>query len=241
KNIELATNKFQRHPYQPAYNYESGISKLTKFPIMGVLWYQGESDANNLELHEKEFAAFVNSWRGKWGFEFPLYYVQLSSINRPSWPYFRDSQRRLQETIPNIHMTISSDLGHPTDVHPKQKAEIGSRLAKLALKYTYHKNIVADGPLPQKAVRKEKVIAVEFKNAKRLQVKDNETLKGFELKTNRGEFLSVPAKIKGNKILINIPDNKTITEVVYGWKPFSEGNLINEENLPASTFKLEIQ
>ena len=241
KNLELATNKLQRHPYQPAYNYESGISKLIKFPIMGVLWYQGESDANNLELHEKEFTAFINSWRGKWEFEFPVYYVQLSSINRPSWPSFRDSQRRLQETIPNIHMAVSSDLGHPTDVHPKQKEEIGSRLANLALKYTYHKKVIADGPLPLTAVQRGNTIVIEFKNAKRLQIKNNEMLKGFQLKTNRGEFLSVPAEIKGTKIVLRIPDNKTFTEVVYGWKAFSEGNLVNEANLPASTFKLKIQ
>lgn len=241
KNLELAVNKNQRHPYQPAYNFESGISKLTKFPIMGVLWYQGESDANNPELHEKEFSAFINSWRGKWKHEFPLYYVQLSSINRPSWPYFRDSQRRLETAIPNIHMAVSSDLGDPTDVHPKQKAEISSRLAKLALKYTYERKVVADGPSPQRVAKAGNTISVVFKNAKKLKIKNGKDLKGFKLKTNLGQFITVPTEIKGNKVIMHIPNNKTFTEVVYGWEPFSEGNLINEENLPASTFKLEIQ
>lgn len=239
KNLDLAGNN-NRHPYQPAYNYESGISKLIQTPIMGLLWYQGESDANNLELHEREFALFIKSWRGKWQFEFPVYYVQLSSINRPSWPYFRDSQRRLQETIPNIHMAVSSDLGHATDVHPKQKSEIGSRLARLALKYTYRKNILADGPLPRKVTQAGSRITIDFKNAKKLQAKDNGSLKGLELKTDKGEFLSVPAVIKGSKILINIPNNKIVTEIVYGWEPFTHGNLVNEGNLPASTFKLNL-
>ena len=167
KNLELASDKNQRHPYEPAYNYESGISKLTNFPIKGVLWYQGESDANNLELHEKEFTLFVKSWREKWGINFPFYYVQLSSLNRPTWPDFRDAQNRMQKIIPNSGMAVSMDYGDSTDVHPIRKKEIGNRLALLALKNTYGKPVVANGPAPLNAVKSNDHIVISFTFAKK--------------------------------------------------------------------------
>src|SRR5690606_26684398 len=81
KNLENSSIPNQRHPYEPAYNFEAGIAKLVNFPISGLLWYQGESDANNTELFEKEFPIFVDSWRKQWKHNFPIYQVQLSSIN----------------------------------------------------------------------------------------------------------------------------------------------------------------
>ena len=128
-NIQEAESSLQRHPFEPAYLFETGVQPLTKFPIKGVIWYQGESNANNIELHEVLFPTMVNSWRNAWGYDFPFYYVQLSSLNRPSWSHFRDSQRRLAGKIPNSAMVVSSDLGHPTNVHPIQTRQIGERLA----------------------------------------------------------------------------------------------------------------
>ena len=94
-NVKKSTDKLQRHPYEPCYLYESGILPLQQFPIKGIIWYQGESNAHNREAHEKLFKLLVDSWRKNWeDNELPFYYVQLSSIDRPSWPWFRDSQRR---------------------------------------------------------------------------------------------------------------------------------------------------
>ena len=82
----------------------------------------------------------------------PFYYVQLSSLNRPSWPWFRDSQRRLMYEIPNTGMVVSSDCGDSIDVHPRNKRPIGERLARWALSDTYKYNLLPTGPLFKKAI-----------------------------------------------------------------------------------------
>ena len=120
-NIRKSTNKQQRHPYEPCYLYESGIQPLEKFPIRGIIWYQGESNAHNMEAHEKLFHLLTKNWRENWAEELPFYYVQLSSIDRPSWPWFRDSQRRMLQSIPNSGMAVSSAHGGSLDVHPRHK------------------------------------------------------------------------------------------------------------------------
>ena len=136
-NVKKSFNKLQRHPYEPCYLYESGIRPLEQFPVKGFIWYQGESNAHNRETHEKLFRLLVESWRKNWGdAELPFYFVQLSSIDRPSWTWFRDSQRRLMAEIPHIGMAVSSDRGDSLDVHPKQKREVGERLAAWALNKT---------------------------------------------------------------------------------------------------------
>lgn len=235
-NLKNATNPKQRHPYEPTYNYEAGISKLTGFPIKGVIWYQGESNTHNPELFSYEFPLMVKSWRKKWGFNFPFYYVQLSSINRPSWPFFRDVQSKLQPLIPNSGMAVSSDLGDSLNVHPINKKAIGERLAVLALKNTYHKNIVATGPIPLKATQKQNTIIITFSNAIALSSGDNPQLLGFEIVTKKGNRLTVKATILKNEVHLNIPSNLKIVKILYAWQPYTKANLTNEAKLPASTF-----
>lgn len=121
-NVKKSTDKLQRHPYEPCYLYESGILPLQQFPIKGIIWYQGESNAHNREAHEKLFKLLVDSWRKNWeDNELPFYYVQLSSIDRPSWPWFRDSQRRFLTQIPHTGMAVTSDKGDSLNVHPTHK------------------------------------------------------------------------------------------------------------------------
>ncbi|HTM98631.1 MAG TPA: GDSL-type esterase/lipase family protein [Pedobacter sp.] len=240
-NLKNAINPKQRHPYEPAYNYEAGISKLIGFPIKGVIWYQGESNAHNVELFNRELPLLVKSWREKWKTNFPFYYVQLSAIDRPSWPYFRDAQRKLQSVIPNSGMAVSSDLGDSLNVHPVRKKEVGERLALLALKNTYHKNIIASGPIAIKAVRKENNIVVTFNQAQKLQPNTGSLLNGFEVQDEKGNHLVVKATIHKNEVHLIIPPKSKITKVLYGWQPFTRANLVNEAKLPASTFSINVK
>ena len=139
QNTKLAANAAaQRHPYQPCYLYESAIEPLEQFPIKGVLWYQGESNAQNFTTHERLFKMLVEGWRRNWNdVEMPFYFVQLSSIDRAGWQWFRDSQRRLQSELPNVAMAVSSDKGDSLNVHPTSKQPIGERLARIALHNLY--------------------------------------------------------------------------------------------------------
>lgn len=238
-NLKNAANAKQRHPYEPAYNYEAGIDRLTAFPVKGVIWYQGESNAQNVEQYEHTFPVLINSWRKSWGYNFPFYFVQLSSLDRPSWPSFRDAQRKLQLNIPNTGMAVSSDLGDSLDVHPKQKQQIGERLALLALKGSYGKILRASGPVASAAKFQEHNILISFSESKRLSTKGNLSLTGFELVNEKGIRLApVKSAIVNNQVVLSIPKGQQIKKVLYAWQPFSRANLINEVGLPASTFSI---
>ncbi|MES2416694.1 MAG: GDSL-type esterase/lipase family protein [Bacteroidota bacterium] len=237
-NLKNANSPLQRHPYQPCYNFEAGIAPLTGSPITGVIWYQGESNANRVELHEHLFKTLVKSWRSQWSSNLPFYYVQLSSLNRPSWPAFRNSQRLLQQEIANVYMAVSSDVGDSLNVHPINKRPVGKRLAKLALKYTYQKAIQAEGPAATKAIITAGHVVLSFTQAKKLLTADQKELRGFELVTTQGMVLKASATIRNQQVWLKIPVGEKIKRVLYAWQPFTRANLVNEALLPASTFSI---
>lgn len=239
-NLKNAKSPLQRHPYQPSYNFEAGITQLTKSPISGVIWYQGESNANNIELHERLFKTMVKSWRGQWNSNFPFYYVQLSSLNRPSWPEFRNSQRLLSHQIANVAMAVSSDVGDSLNVHPINKQPVGERLALLALKHTYKTNLIATGPIAIKAIQVNQHLQISFTNASKLATTKQQLLQGFELLTEQGIRLKPKAVINNLQVWLEVPPGEKIKQVLYAWEPFTRANLINEANLPASTFKINL-
>lgn len=240
-NVKKSTYKQQRHPYEPCYLYESGIRPLQQFPIKGIIWYQGESNAHNKEAHEKLFKLLVESWRKNWGDAgLPFYFVQLSSIDRPSWTWFRDSQRLLMAEIANTGMAVSSDRGDSLDVHPKQKKEVGERLAAWALNKTYgYKNVIPSGPL-YKSVRFDgKNVYVSFDYAEGLSASDGKPIRTFEVAGEDGLFHPAQAVVEKNQIKVWSDKVKNPKTVRYGWQPFTRANLVNGAGLPASTFRAE--
>ncbi|MBM0660059.1 GDSL-type esterase/lipase family protein [Capnocytophaga genosp. AHN8471] len=240
ENIAKATDKLQRHPYEPAYLFEAGILPLAQYPIKGVIWYQGESNAHNKEAHSKLFPLLVKSWRTEFGnSQLPFYYVQLSSINRPSWGWFRESQRRLMKVVPHSGMAVSYDYGHPTDVHPKNKQPIGERLAQWALGDTYGKKVLPSGPLFRSATFNGKAATVAFDYAQGMHSADGKTLRGFELSNGNGIFYPATAEVIGEEVKVTSEEVSNPKAVRYGFSPVTDGNLVNEANLPASTFTSE--
>src|SRR5690606_13433185 len=147
KNVSRSGSVFQQHPYAPSYIFEAGLAPLVPFAFRGMIWYQGESDAENAELYVKLFPYFIAQLRQQWQDEFPFYYAQLSSIERPSWPHFRDLQRKMLAEIPKTGMAVTSDIGDPKDVHPTEKITVGKRLAQWAIHQEYGLNDVPSGPL----------------------------------------------------------------------------------------------
>lgn len=239
-NLKNSSNPKQRHPYDPAYNFEAGIHDLTGFPVKGIIWYQGESNAHNVELHEILFTELVKSWRLNWGYELPFYFVQLSSLNRPGWNHFRASQYELQKKIPSTYMAVTSDLGEKENVHPRRKKEVGERLARLALHHEYgFKKINPSGPSIENVKLKSKNVEITFDRL--VRTAESDILKGFELINDKGITREATAKIYKNKVLIPIDVNEKIVAVRYAWKTFTDANLVNMEGLPASTFQMELK
>lgn len=239
QNIAKATNPYQRHPYEPAYLFETGIEPLAKYPVRGAIWYQGESNAHNIECHEELFPLLVDSWRNNWGdAAMPFYYVQLSSLNRPSWPLFRDSQRRLMSSRPALGMAVSSDRGDSLDVHPRLKGDIGRRLASWALHDTYgHKGCVPSGPLYRSVDFKGNTAVVSFDYAEGLAPSSGSEIIGFEIADETGVYHPAKAVVKGNTVSLTAKEVKKPMYVRYGWQPFTRANLVNGVGYPASTFR----
>ena len=239
-NVKKSTHKFQRHPYEPCYLYESGILPLQKYRVKGVIWYQGESNAHNKDAHEKLFNLLVHSWREN-GLdpEMPFYFVQLSSLNRPSWPWFRDSQRRLMVETFNTGMAVCTDKGDSLDVHPIHKKEVGERLAYWALNKTYGHDVVPSGPLYKSVSFQKNVATISFDYAKGLKTSDGEELRTFEIAGEDQVFYPAKAVIVGETVKVWSDKVKEPKIVRYGWQPFTRANLVNEVELPASTFRTE--
>lgn len=240
-NVKKSTYKQQRHPYEPCYLYEAGIRPLERFPIKGVIWYQGESNAHNREAHEKLFKLLVESWRKNWNdADMPFYFVQLSSIDRPSWPWFRDSQRRLMQEIAHTGMAVSSDRGDSLDVHPKRKREIGERLAAWALNKTYgYKEVLPSGPLYRSVRFDGNTAWVSLDYADGMTTSDGLPIRSFELSGSDGLFYPAQAVIENGNIKVWSEKVRKPTAVRYGWQPFTRANLVNNAGLPASTFRTE--
>lgn len=236
QNIAKSTNKAQRHPYEPVYLFEVGIQPLNRYSIKGVIWYQGESNAHNIEAHEKLFPLLVDSWRNYWGKEFPFYYVQLSGINRPSWPRFRDCQRRLMYSIPNTGMVVSSDRGDSLDVHPPYKKEIGERLARWALNQTYGMDVIPSGPMIKSVDFTGNMATITFDYGEALTASDGESIRTFEIAEREGLYYPAKVEFSDGKIKVWNDNVSNPRWVRYGWQPFTRANLVNGEGLPASTF-----
>ena len=227
------------HAYKPGFAYAAGIESLLQFPVKGVLWYQGETNAEEIERvneYRSLMKLMVDDYRRQWKQpSMPFYWVQLSSIERPLWPMFRDEQRKLLADVKNAGMAVSSDIGSKNDVHPTNKKAVGERLARWALHQTYKRSIVPSGPLPLKAVYKNGQVIISFKYADGLQTHNHEALQGFSIDGSE----TTEAFIQNKQVLVKTKQKPAY--IYYGWQPFSKGNLLNGEQLPASTFKLKVE
>ena len=230
-----------RHPYEPCYNFEAGILPLDHYPITGVIWYQGESNAERVEVHEELFPLLVDSWRNYFS-DIPFYYVQLSSLNRTCWPIFRDSQRRLLASRPGLGMAVTSDLGDPTDVHYRQKWPVGERLALQALEKHYGHAVKADGPMAKEAARVGQDVYVDFYPQEALRSADGGPIVGFEVQDAAdGLFHPVAAEVSGGLVRLDCAAIRAPKAVRYAWQPYTRANLVNAACLPASTFRLPVR
>lgn len=232
------------HGYKPGFAFETGIKPIIDLPIKGIIWYQGESNAQEIE-RVNEYGALQNlmikEYRSEWHQpQMPFYWVQLSSIDTAHyksqlWPQFRDEQRKLLAEVKYGGMAVCSDIGFKNSVHPTDKKTVGERLARWALNKTYGESIIPSGPLPINAIYKNGKIVINFQYTEdSLITSDGKPLRGFSVDGDN----EANAIINKRRIIIEI--NKKPEFVYYGWKPFTDGNLVNTELLPASTFKIKV-
>ena len=234
------------HHFKPAFLWDAGPARLAPFALRGVLWYQGESNSlepRRVRQHESLFPLLVRDWRAAWGRDLPFLFCQLSSIRTNAyqsagWPEFRDQQRRFLATVPGTGMAVTSDHGLPDDVHPREKREIGRRLALIARARVFVEPVEFSGPQPLAATARGPEVTVAFSHAAGLHASDGGPVNSFELAGDDGVFHPARALLAAAQLALAAPEVRVPRQVRYGWQPFSTGNLVNAAGLPASTFQL---
>jgi sialate O-acetylesterase len=228
--------------------YNKMIAPLLPFPIKGVLWYQGETNADRAHQYRKTFPLLIQDWRTKWNDEFPFYFVQLATFggNQNSnegskWAELREAQT-LALQLPKTGMAVTTDIGNPTDIHPTNKQDVGKRLAAVALKNTYNQAVIPTGPLFEKVVFEQDKAIVSFQSVgKGLVIKDKYNyLKGFEIAGEDHIFYYAKAEIKENSIVVSASQVPKPVAVRYAWSDAPvDANLFNSEGYPASPFRTD--
>jgi len=247
-----------RAPESPALNsglhstiFNGMIAPLAGYGVRGALWYQGESNANGdtAQHYEELLGCMVSDWRTRWGSEMSFYWVQLANFRKPTdkpgvesdWVTVQDEMRRALKSIPSSGMAVINDIGAANDIHPKNKLDVGNRLARWALAKDYGKEgIVICGPLYTGVEKKGDTLVISFDHAKGLKSRDGKDLQRFEIAAEDGSWEWAKAQIEGNKVILTSDKIKNPAKARYAWAENPEGaNLVNGEGLPASCFTTE--
>lgn len=223
---------------RPTGLYNGSIAPLQPYAIRGAIWYQGESNSSRGLQYQTLFPAMISSWRRAWGQgDFPFLFVQITPHKNMS-PEVREAQRATTETTQNTAMAVTVDVGHPTDIHPKQKQPIGDRLALAARALAYHEDIEYSGPTyDSMSVEKNKVV-LRFKHLGGGLVAKEGDLKGFVIFSKDKEAAGT-ALIQGDTIVVSSDEITAPTGVRYGWANVPDVNLYNKAGLPASPFQTD--
>ena len=244
KSTGLPPPKFPWHPLEqmwaPAQLYNAMIAPITPYAIRGVIWYQGESNSklNRAPSYERLFQTLIGSWRDQWAVgDFPFLYVQISSFTSDAtedWAMIREAQLRALQ-LRNTAMAVTIDIGNPDDVHPKDKVDVGHRLALAARAMVYGEPVEYSGPLVRQVTRDDHSLRVWFDHAAGLQSKGGAPT-SFEIAGADGKFVPADAHIDGRTIVVSSATVAVPVKVRYGWANSPNCNLFNGEGLPASPF-----
>lgn len=235
--------------HQPSLLYNTMMYPLKNYTIRGAIWYQGESNRNQVSLYKKLFPALVESWRKERNQgEFPFYYVQIAPFsydNREDTDVadFRRMQEECLSLIPNSGMAVTADIGHPTCIHPAQKDKVGQRLALLALAGTYGRSDTpCSGPVFKSAKADGSRILVDFNYTEMGLTSYGQDITGFEIAGSDQVFYPAKAVIeRGNeKIALMSPSVEHPVSIRYAYRNYISVNLYNTYNLPVAPFKADV-
>jgi len=234
------------NPWLPAGLYNGMICPLIPFAIRGVIWYQGESNADRAYQYRRLFPAMIKCWRKAWGKEFPFLFVQLANFMEAkpepvddAWAELREAQL-MTLSLPKTGMAVAIDIGEANDIHPKNKQDVGLRLALAAMKVAYGRNLVHSGPIYKSMKVEGNKIRLWFDNVgSGLVAKGDGVLKGFAIAGEDRKFVWAEAKIEGNTVVVWSEKVPKPVAVRYGWSCNPVCNLYNAEGLPASPFRTD--
>jgi len=234
----------------PTLLYNAMLNPLMPYGIKGAIWYQGETNAGRAYQYRKAFPLMITDWRQHWGEgDFPFYFVQLASFNAArgnsehgsTWAELREAQS-MTLSLPNTGMAVTTDIGEAADIHPKNKQDVGRRLAAIALANTYAFKKEYSGPVYQSMKTEGNKVILSFTHTGRgLTAKDKYGyIKGFEVAAADQKFHYAKAYLDGDKIIVSNEDVATPVAVRYAWADEAlEANLFNKDGFPASSFRTD--
>src|SRR5689334_11128539 len=228
------------HQNTPGGLYNAMIAPLTPYGIRGVIWYQGESNASEQHAwrYRRLFGAMIQDWRNRWGEgDLPFYFVQLANFkSNMYWPVLRESQTETLR-LANTGMAVIIDIGESRDIHPKNKQDVGLRLALAARALTYKQPIESSGPMFHMATPENGAMRVYLTHSDGMQARGGGSITGFEIAGADGSYVPADVKVDGNTLLVTSAQVASPAAVRYAWADDPVCNLVNQVGLPASPFR----
>lgn len=244
KSTMLAANP---SPNTPTALYNGMINPIVPMRIKGVIWYQGEANADRPVQYRTLFPALIEDWRRQWGYPFPFLFVQLAGFgaNKPEpaeyqWAELREAQGMALSRVAT-GMATAIDIGNSQDIHPTNKQDVARRLALAAAKIAYGEDIVFSGPTYRSMQVEGNRARIRFSNlGSGLSIKDNYGyVRGFEIAASDGRFRWAQAELDGQDILVFNKEVATPIAVRYSWTNTPDGNVYNNEGLPSIPFRTD--
>jgi sialate O-acetylesterase len=225
----------------PTGLYNTMIAPLIPYAIKGAVWYQGEANGSRGLQYRTLLPALINNWRSKWKIgDFPFLIVQI-----PGWknhfPELREAQLMTWQKVPNTSMTVINDCDDSVDVHPGNKQPVGERLSLAARAVAYGEKIEFSGPVYESMKIEGHNIVITFSHVgKGLFAKDGE-LKDFTIAGSDNKFVPAKAVITGKTVVVSADSITKPVAVRLGWNLTPQINLYNQEGLPATPFRTDLQ
>lgn len=234
-------------PNVPSCLFNAMIAPLTPFALRGAIWYQGESNAERARQYRTLFPTMIRDWRRHWRQgDFPFLFVQLANFmaipqepTESQWAELREAQA-MTLRLPNTGMAVTIDVGESQDIHPRNKQDVGLRLALSALADVYKvPGVIGSGPLFHEARREGAALRVLFTQAAGGLVCRGSELRGFAVAGADRKFVWAQARIEKDAVLVWSPSVPEPTAVRYAWADNPLCNLYNAAGLPASPFRTD--
>ncbi|MCC6587751.1 MAG: sialate O-acetylesterase [Bryobacterales bacterium] len=233
------------HAHQPSGLYNAMVYPLLPYAIKGAIWYQGESNASKIQapLYKRLFETMIQDWRDRWGQgDFPFLWVQLANFAKAGspedWVIVQEGQTQTLE-LKRTGQAVINDIGDPVDIHPRNKQDVGARLALAARHIAYGEQLVYSGPR-FRTVSSEggAKLRVWFDSVGGgLEARGGGQLKGFEVAGADGIWQSADARVDGPTVVVSSSTVNNPKQVRYAWASNPDCNLINAEGLPAGVFR----
>jgi sialate O-acetylesterase len=224
----------------PCGLYNAMIAPIIPFSIKGVIWYQGENNADRAYQYRKLFPALISNWRNDWGEgNFPFYFVQIAP-HRSQIPEIREAQLLTYQSVPNTGMAVTTDVGDSANIHPIKKQVVGYRLSLWALAKTYGKEgLVYSGPIYKAYFINGNKITLTFNSVGSGLECNGDSLTEFTICDKSKKFVPAHAIIEGNTVVVWADNITEPVAVRFAWQNIPNPNFYNKEGLPASPFRTD--